>query len=105
MGKVAHQPMRTCVGCRERFPQAELIRLRLAGGKIVLDQAHSKLEGRSIYLCPSESCWERALKRGSFTFKSAKQNRLVVYLTDKQKDALIMSFRIYLRKKGLKVNG
>jgi len=93
------------VGCRERFPQAELIRLRLSGGKIVLDHPHSKLAGRSIYLCPSESCWEKALKKASLTFKSAKQNRLVVYLTDKQRDALIMSLRSYLRKKGLVVNG
>jgi len=60
-----HQPMRTCVACRESRPKRELVRVvRSVEGAITIDSS-GKLAGRGAYLCPQRSCWELALKRKS----------------------------------------
>ncbi len=46
------EPIRTCIGCLEKRPQKELIRI---GG------------GRGAYLCPKEECFEKAMKRKAFS--------------------------------------
>ncbi|MGH7750907.1 MAG: YlxR family protein [Candidatus Dormibacteria bacterium] len=55
-----HRPTRTCVGCRARRPQAELVRfVQVAGGWAT---RRSPVEaGRGAYLC-SVTCAERAKK-------------------------------------------
>lgn len=64
-------PVRTCVGCRTRRPQASLLRVRRSPeGDIVpavrrRDNAH--FPGRSAYLCPSRECFDKAIKRRSLT--------------------------------------
>ncbi len=57
-------PERTCVGCRQRRPQAELVRLKRDGGSVVA--AGRGAAGRSAYVCPAEGCLEAAEKRRAF---------------------------------------
>ena len=45
-------PTRTCIGCLEKRPQGDLIRLG---------------EGRGAYLCPSLECFEKAMKKKAFS--------------------------------------
>jgi len=40
-----------CAGCRERAPQAELLRLAWLDGQVVLDERR-RLPGRGVYLHP-----------------------------------------------------
>lgn len=55
--------MRTCVGCRSRRPQNEMIRLgRSSGGSLEIG---THAPGRGAYLCREEACVRAALQRGS----------------------------------------
>jgi len=55
-------PLRTCVGCRARGPQAALVRfVRPAGGGWGLDAAPRRAAGRGAYLC-SQPCAQRVAK-------------------------------------------
>jgi len=57
-------PVRTCVGCRAKRPQPELIRIvRLAPEGIV--EVGSRGPGRGAYLCPRESCVHHAVRSGA----------------------------------------
>jgi predicted RNA-binding protein YlxR (DUF448 family) len=64
-GRQRHVPQRTCVGCRKVHPKRELVRVvRTLDGTVEIDPS-GKLSGRGAYLCQQESCWDKALKRGS----------------------------------------
>ena len=57
-------PMRMCMGCRERRPKRELVRVvrRAADGLVVLDPT-GKLAGRGAYVCCDKpQCLEKAVK-------------------------------------------
>ena len=56
-------PERKCVGCNEKKPKKELIRIvRCADtGNIEIDFTGKK-NGRGAYLCFSEECLEKAIK-------------------------------------------
>lgn len=57
-------PLRQCVGCCERMPKGELIRVvRTPEGEIVLDSTGKK-NGRGVYLCHSSKCFNKARKSG-----------------------------------------
>jgi predicted RNA-binding protein YlxR (DUF448 family) len=59
-----HVPMRTCVACRTRRPQAELVRIvRGPDGEPVVDLAGGA-PGRGAYLCDSDPCRALAERRG-----------------------------------------
>ncbi len=57
-------PERKCVGCNEKKPKSELIRvLRCADtGNIEIDRTGRK-NGRGAYICPSAACLKKAKKR------------------------------------------
>ena len=57
-------PERTCVGCRRRRGQDELVRLVQDRGRVV--QAWPGAPGRSAYLCPEENCLVAAEKKRAF---------------------------------------
>jgi len=63
------RPERQCVGCGRRGPQDELVRLVLEPGsvpaRVVLDMGKAR-RGRSAYLCRSQACLDRALRRKAF---------------------------------------
>ncbi|MBQ6314649.1 MAG: YlxR family protein [Mogibacterium sp.] len=54
--------MRKCIGCQQSRPQSELMRFTVREGNIIPD-AGSKSEGRGIYLCRSEECFQLSIKR------------------------------------------
>ncbi|HLZ57437.1 MAG TPA: YlxR family protein [Ktedonosporobacter sp.] len=58
-----HQPLRTCISCRETKSKRELLRVvRTPDGHVLID-ATGKKSGRGAYLCARFSCWENALKK------------------------------------------
>ena len=55
-------PMRQCMGCRERLPKREMIRVvRCTDGNVQLDFS-GKLNGRGAYICPKAECLKKARK-------------------------------------------
>lgn len=55
-------PQRQCMGCRERKPKRELIRVvRTPEGAVSLDFS-GKMNGRGAYLCPDPECLKKALR-------------------------------------------
>jgi len=56
-----HVPLRTCLGCGRKGPQAEMLRFIVAGGTLVADQRFT-LAGRGIYCCNHTTCRERLAK-------------------------------------------
>ncbi len=62
MSKKRRIPLRICVGCREKKPKRELLRLvRTPEGDILLDRG-GKMSGRGAYICRRETCLVKALK-------------------------------------------
>lgn len=55
-------PLRTCMGCNEKKPKKELVRIvKNKEGQISLDKT-GKLEGRGAYICNSAECLEKVIK-------------------------------------------
>ncbi|HVF09878.1 MAG TPA: YlxR family protein, partial [Abditibacteriaceae bacterium] len=61
--KVRHQPVRTCVGCGAQKPQREMLRIAARAGSEPAVDVEYCAPGRGAYLCRTQSCLERALKR------------------------------------------
>ena len=69
MGSLAgNAPIRTCVGCRSRRPQAELIRVaaKISGGRpAALFDNSRRMAGRGAWLCADNpDCLAKALQKG-----------------------------------------
>src|SRR4051794_40509600 len=56
---------RTCVGCRQRAPRQELVRLVLIDGRPAVDTGR-RLPGRGASIHPSAACVAQAMKRSAF---------------------------------------
>ena len=55
-------PQRLCMGCRERKPKKEMIRVvRCTDGNVNLDFG-GKMNGRGAYVCPDPECLKKALR-------------------------------------------
>ena len=55
-------PLRVCIGCQERKPKKELVRIvRSPGGQVALDLTGKK-PGRGAYICQLESCLKKSIK-------------------------------------------
>lgn len=55
-------PHRQCMGCRERRPKRELIRVvRCTDGEVRLDFG-GKMNGRGAYICPNAECLKKVRK-------------------------------------------
>ena len=55
-------PPRQCMGCRERKPKREMIRVvRGTDGTVSLDFG-GKAPGRGAYICPNGDCLKKALR-------------------------------------------
>lgn len=55
-------PLRTCMGCNEKKPKKELIRIvKNKEGIISLDKT-GKQEGRGAYICNSVECLKKVVK-------------------------------------------
>ena len=55
-------PLRTCMGCNEKKPKKELIRIvKNKDGVISIDRT-GKADGRGAYICDDVECLEKAIK-------------------------------------------
>lgn len=55
-------PLRTCMGCNEKKPKKELVRIvKNKDGKIFIDRT-GKADGRGAYICDSIECLEKVIK-------------------------------------------
>ena len=55
-------PQRQCMGCRERKPKKEMIRVvRGTDGTVSLDFS-GKMNGRGAYICPNLECLKKVRK-------------------------------------------
>jgi predicted RNA-binding protein YlxR (DUF448 family) len=61
-------PVRTCVGCGNRSEKAQLTRLVVSDGAIVVDAAQT-FPGRGAYLHPQSGCWRQALRKRALVRK------------------------------------
>lgn len=59
-------PIRTCIGCRTRAAQGDLMRLVAVDGRLELDLERRR-SGRGAYIHGDKACLERAIKRGLFS--------------------------------------
>lgn len=84
-------PMRRCVGCMESKPKKELIRIAGYEGCISVDLT-GKAKGRGVYVCPSEDCFAKALK------KRAISRGLQIETTSEQIAALQEEFKNHAGK-------
>ena len=65
MAKSRHEPVRTCVGCRDEAGKAALIRIvRMAGGGAAVDRT-AEAAGRGAYVHEDTRCIELARKKRS----------------------------------------
>lgn len=55
-------PIRTCIGCRGKFPQKTLIRFVCSKGESLQLDGFKRLPGRGAYICRSKDCIEKAFK-------------------------------------------
>ena len=55
-------PQRQCMGCRERKPKRDMIRIvRTPEGVVTLDFG-GKMNGRGAYICPEAECLKKVQK-------------------------------------------
>jgi len=59
------EPVRTCVGCRQRAPVSQLLRVVARDGALVPDPSR-RLPGRGAHLHPDPACLELAERRKAF---------------------------------------
>ena len=59
------EPVRTCLGCRQRAPRSSLVRVVARDGRAVVDTA-ARLPGRGAWVHPVSGCVENAVKRRAF---------------------------------------
>jgi predicted RNA-binding protein YlxR (DUF448 family) len=63
------QPERQCIGCGRRGPQDGFVRFKLeekeGSARVVVDTGKDR-KGRGAYLCKSQACLDRALRRRAF---------------------------------------
>lgn len=64
MNGTPHVPVRMCVGCGTRAPQAALLRFSTTSGGALALVVRRSMQGRSGYLHPQRVCWERFASRG-----------------------------------------
>ena len=77
-----HVPQRTCVGCREKRPKREMVRIvRTPDHGVEVDETGKK-SGRGAYLCRRQECWEIALN------KDRLGHALKTSLTDEERATL-----------------
>ena len=61
---MAREPERSCVGCRERAPKAELVRVARTPAGVRVDPRGSA-PGRGAYVHRDPACIDAALRKGA----------------------------------------
>lgn len=72
------QPIRTCVACRKKFNQSELIKITLSkSGDYAINQ--SGASGRSNYVCHHHDCIELTITKKILNKKFKKEVPQEIY--------------------------
>ena len=79
--KVKKTPMRRCVGCMESKPKKDLMRIAGYEDQVSIDST-GKAKGRGVYICPTEECLAKAIK------KKAISRNIKIEMTKEQTDKL-----------------
>jgi predicted RNA-binding protein YlxR (DUF448 family) len=89
-----------CLGCRERLPQDELLRLQLTReGVVLIERADQRQPGRSVYFCPDRDCFDKVFRRGEgIVFKRSKYDKITVRLEPRQVERLRYTFEHAARR-------
>ena len=82
MAVVKKVPMRQCVGCGEKKPKKELLRIVKAEGEEAVVDRTGRKNGRGAYICPRTECLEAAIK------KKALERALDAPVSEETKEAL-----------------
>jgi predicted RNA-binding protein YlxR (DUF448 family) len=62
---LARAPERTCVGCRQRCPKHDLLRLSLGSDAVVRVDRNGSGGGRGAYVHRERTCVDEAVRRGA----------------------------------------
>jgi len=85
--RAKHIPIRTCIGCGEKKPKGELLRIvKTPEGTLTIDLAGKK-GGRGTYICFNLDCLEKAIKKKSLQ-RSLKVNEIDRDLLERLKELL-----------------
>ncbi|MGH2774709.1 MAG: YlxR family protein [Actinomycetota bacterium] len=61
-------PVRSCVACRTRAPQGELIRVAVTpDGAVVAEGSRARAPGRGAYVCNVSECVQEAVETGALS--------------------------------------
>jgi len=67
---VVSEPVRTCVGCRQRAAKRELVRVTVGsdahGQPVVVPDPEATAPGRGAHLHPTTECYDLAVRRKAF---------------------------------------
>lgn len=105
-------PERQCLGCRQRRPKEEMVRLVLTPQGMAWDY-RGKLPGRGVYLCPVPACvrdgmkaslLQKALKLEKPTVSVPPWEEMVARLRERVLEQMVRLIRM-ARKAGLLVAG
>lgn len=55
-------PLRTCMGCNEKKPKKELIRIVRNKDEIISIDRTGKADGRGAYICDNVACLDKVVK-------------------------------------------
>lgn len=72
-------PVRTCLGCGAKVGKAELVRLVMGAGELMIDDV-GRRPGRGAYCCPKAGCFQRLVKQ-------RKKLAWALRCQDREKDA------------------
>jgi len=65
------EPVRTCIGCRERATKRELLRVTAGsdayGASAVVPDPRGAAPGRGAHLHPTSECYDLAVRRKAFS--------------------------------------
>jgi predicted RNA-binding protein YlxR (DUF448 family) len=78
------RPVRSCVACRTRRPQDELVRVTVDGAALTVDARNgpSRRQGRGAYLCVDATCVARALERNALLLRRALRSRVALTIPE-----------------------
>lgn len=60
--RIVPGPIRTCLGCGAKVGKAELVRLVISAGELMIDEA-GRRPGRGAYCCRKSGCFQRLMKQ------------------------------------------
>jgi predicted RNA-binding protein YlxR (DUF448 family) len=76
------RPVRSCVACRTRRSQPELVRVTLEDGSRLVPDGASRRPGRGAYLCRDAVCVARAVERDALLLRRALRTRAAVTVSE-----------------------